>query len=85
MLIIDAGQYPGAVRHTEYCWAVLQTGRYRAGQSPNPQIRTIDGIEQIRVYRVETPCAGEEIASQAVAALKKYLHCSNMPLELDQA
>lgn len=68
---VGAGKYPGAGQYTECCWAVLGTGQYRPGQSANPHIRTGNGIEEVQEYRVETLCAGEEIASQAVEALKK--------------
>ncbi|KAL8642732.1 MAG: hypothetical protein Q9228_000617 [Teloschistes exilis] len=65
-----AGRYPGPGNYTECCWTALGTGQFRPGDTANPSIGTVGGLEEVREARVETLCVGEEVARRAVEALK---------------
>ncbi|OXV05214.1 hypothetical protein Egran_07018 [Elaphomyces granulatus] len=62
-----AGRYPD---YTECCWSTLGTGEFRPGDAANPHIGKIGALEETNEVRVETLCVGEDVARQAVAALK---------------
>jgi hypothetical protein len=62
-----AGRYPD---YTECCWSTMGTGQFRPGDAANPHIGKIGALEETPEVRVETLCVGEDVARQAVAALK---------------
>ena len=66
----SAGRYPGG-KYTECCWTVLGNGQFRPGDAANPHIGDVGKLEHTEEVRVEVMCFGEEIARQAVAALKE--------------
>jgi hypothetical protein len=68
-----AGRYPGPGNYTECCWSALGTGQFRPGDAAKPHIGTVGDLEETPEIRVETLCAGEDIARQAVLALKTYV------------
>ncbi|RAK96485.1 structural toxin protein RtxA [Aspergillus ibericus CBS 121593] len=65
-----AGSYPGG-KYTECCWTTAGTGQFRPGDAANPHIGTVGALEETPEIRVETICVGEEVARQAVEALKR--------------
>ncbi|KAK5994605.1 GTP cyclohydrolase 1 type 2-like protein [Cladobotryum mycophilum] len=65
-----AGCYPGQGNYTECCWSTSGTGQFRPGGAANPHIGTVGVLEETPEVRVETLCVGEDVARQAVAALK---------------
>ena len=65
-----AGRYPGPGNYTECCWSTMGTGQFRPGDAANPHIGRIGALEETPEVRVETLCVGEDVARQAVAALK---------------
>lgn len=65
-----AGRYPGAGNYTECCWSAMGTGQFRPGDAANPHIGEVGALEETPEVRVETLCVGEDVARQAVAALK---------------
>jgi len=66
-----AGRYPGQANYTECCWSTTGTGQFRPGDMANPHIGKVGELEELLEVRVETLCVGEDVARQAVAALKK--------------
>ena len=68
-----AGRYPGPGKYTECCWSATGTGQFRPGDSANPHIGTVGALEETPEVRVETLCVGEDVARQAVAALKRFV------------
>ncbi|SPN99517.1 uncharacterized protein DNG_02369 [Cephalotrichum gorgonifer] len=66
-----AGRYPGPGNYTEACFVSTGTGQFRPGASANPAIGSSGELEQVDEVRVETICAGEDVARAAVAALKE--------------
>lgn len=67
-----AGRHPGAGEYTECAWQTLGTGQFRPGGSAKPNIGKVGVFEQVEEYRVETLCVGEDVAREAVEALKRY-------------
>lgn len=65
-----AGRYPGPGNYTECCWSTTGMGQFRPGGTANPHIGTVGALEETPEVRVETLCVGEDVAKQAVAALK---------------
>ena len=49
----------------------MGNGQFRPGDAANPHIGDVGKLEHTEEVRVEVMCFGEEIARQAVAALKK--------------
>lgn len=45
-------------------------GQFRPGDTANPNIGSVDTLEDVQEARVETLCVGEEVARKAVEALK---------------
>ena len=48
----------------------MGTGQFRPGDTANPNIGSVDTLEDVQEARVETLCVGEEVARKAVEALK---------------
>lgn len=48
----------------------MGTGQFRPGDAANPHIGKVGALEETPEVRVETLCVGEDVAKQAVAALK---------------
>ncbi|KFA69823.1 hypothetical protein S40285_02452 [Stachybotrys chlorohalonatus IBT 40285] len=65
-----AGRYPN---YTECCWSTIGTGQFRPGDAANPHIGKPGALEQTPEVRVEAVCVGEQVARDAVAALKAYV------------
>ncbi|KFY08084.1 hypothetical protein V492_06550 [Pseudogymnoascus sp. VKM F-4246] len=65
-----AGRYPGPGNYTECCFTSPGTGQFRPGNGANPAIGAVGKLEEVEEVRVETLCAGEEVARRAVGALK---------------
>jgi hypothetical protein len=65
-----AGRYPGGL-YTECCFITLGTGQFRAGDKANPHIGRPGELEEVQEARVEALCIGEEVARNAVKALKE--------------
>jgi hypothetical protein len=65
-----AGRYPGQGNYTECCWITMGTGQFRPGNTANPYIGTIGQLEKVSEARVEMLCIGEDVAREAVKALK---------------
>lgn len=65
-----AGRYPGAGNYTEACFVSSGTGQFRPGAGANPAIGARGELEEVEEVRVETICVGEDIARDAVKALK---------------
>ncbi|KAH7327787.1 GTP cyclohydrolase 1 type 2/Nif3 [Stachybotrys elegans] len=63
-----AGRYP---EYSECCFTVIGTGQFRPGAGANPHIGERGKAETVEEARVEAICVGEEVARNAVAALKK--------------
>ncbi len=63
-----AGRYPN---YTECCWSSTGTGQFRPGDLANPHIGKVGALEETPEVRVEALCVGEDVARQAVAALKR--------------
>jgi hypothetical protein len=68
-----AGRYPGRGNYTECCWTTMGTGQFRPGDTANPHIGSVGALEEVQEARVETLCLGEDVARQAVEALKRYV------------
>ncbi len=66
-----AGRYPGPGNYTECCWTAMGTGQFRPGDTANPNVGGVGGLEEVKEARVETLCVGEDVAKKAVDALKK--------------
>ena len=67
-----AGRYPGPGSYTECCWTAMGTGQFRPGDTANPYIGSVGTVEEVEEARLETLCAGEDVARKAVEALKRY-------------
>jgi hypothetical protein len=65
-----AGRYPDGL-YTECCWSVIGTGQFRPGELANPHIGKPGELEEVQEARVETLCVGEDVARNAVKALKE--------------
>lgn len=65
-----AGRYPGPGNYTECCWTVAGTGQFRPGDAAKPHLGKVGQLEEVEETRVETICVGEEVARNAVKALK---------------
>lgn len=70
---VGAGRYPGAGNYTECCWTVIGTSQFRPGEAANPNIGSRGVLEKVKEVRVETLCVGEEVAREAVQALKRLI------------
>ena len=68
---VGAGRYPGPGNYTECCWTTMGTGQFRPGDTANPHIGSAGALEEVQEVRVETLCLGEDVAREAVMALKK--------------
>ncbi|CAG9991717.1 unnamed protein product [Clonostachys byssicola] len=66
-----AGRYPGPGAYTHCAWQTDGVGQFRPGDSANPHIGKVGEIEKVPEVRVETLCVGEDVAKNAVEALKK--------------
>ena len=66
-----AGRYPGPGNYTEYCWTAMGTGQFRPGDAAKPHIGSVGVLEEVKEARVETLCVGEDVARNAVEALKR--------------
>jgi hypothetical protein len=66
-----AGHYPGQGNYTECCWTTMGTGQFRPGDTANPHIGSVGVLEEVQEARVEALCLGEDVAKEAVEALKK--------------
>ncbi|KAF2836516.1 hypothetical protein M501DRAFT_939584 [Patellaria atrata CBS 101060] len=71
MIAAGAGRFPGPGSYTECCWTTTGTGQFRPGDAAKPHIGALGQLEQVEEVRVETLCVGEEVAREAVNALKK--------------
>ncbi|EHK96753.1 putative UPF0135 protein [Glarea lozoyensis 74030] len=65
-----AGRYPGG-NYTECCWTVSGKGQFRPRDTANPHIGSVGTLEHTEEARVEAICFGEDVAREAVAALKR--------------
>jgi hypothetical protein len=65
-----AGRYP-AGNYTECCYTTFGTGQFRPGDAANPHIGKPGQLETVEEARVEAVCFGEDVARNAVAALKR--------------
>ena len=66
-----AGRYPGPGNYTEVCWMTMGTGQFRPGDTAKPNIGSAGVLEEVKEARVETLCVGEDVARNAVEALKR--------------
>ncbi|CAH0026342.1 unnamed protein product [Clonostachys rhizophaga] len=66
-----AGRYPGPGAYTHCAWQTDGVGQFRPGDTANPHIGKVGEIEKVPEVRVETLCVGEDVAKNAVEALKK--------------
>ena len=66
-----AGRYPGPGSYTECSWTTMGTGQFRPGSTANPHIGNVGKLEEVTEARVETLCVGEQVAQEAVRALKE--------------
>ncbi|OAA50392.1 structural toxin protein RtxA [Metarhizium rileyi] len=67
---VGAGRYPGVGNYTECCWSTVGTGQFRPGDAANPHIGSVGKLEEVPEVRVEALCVGEDVAREAVKALK---------------
>ncbi|RKL45132.1 hypothetical protein BFJ72_g3782 [Fusarium proliferatum] len=65
-----AGRYPGPGNYTECCWTIFGTGQFRPGDAAKPHLGEVGKLEEVEEARVETICVGEDVARNAVKALK---------------
>ena len=65
-----AGRYHGGL-YTECCFITLGTAQFRSGDKANPHIGKPGEIEEVKEARVEALCIGEDVARNAVKALKE--------------
>ncbi|VTT55958.1 unnamed protein product [Fusarium fujikuroi] len=65
-----AGRYPGPGNYTECCWTIIGTGQFRPGDAAKPHLGEVGKLEEVEEARVETICVGEDVARNAVKALK---------------
>ncbi|ENH62222.1 hypothetical protein FOC1_g10015188 [Fusarium oxysporum f. sp. cubense race 1] len=70
-----AGRYPGPGNYTECCWTVIGTGQFRPGDAAKPYLGEVGKLEEVEEARVETICVGEDVARNAVKALKSAHPC----------
>ncbi|KAF2459264.1 GTP cyclohydrolase 1 type 2/Nif3 [Lineolata rhizophorae] len=66
-----AGKYPGKGNYTECCFTTPGFGQFRPGPGTNPNVGEPGKLEEVGEVRCETLCVGEDVVSEAVAALKK--------------
>ncbi|KAF4344168.1 structural toxin [Fusarium beomiforme] len=67
---VGAGRYPGPGNYTECCWTTIGTGQFRPGDAAKPHLGEVGKLEEVEEARVETICVGEDVARNAVKALK---------------
>lgn len=67
-----AGRYPDG-KYTECCWTAVGQGQFRPGDTANPHVGRVGELEYTEEARVEALCFGEDIARNAVEALKRYV------------
>lgn len=67
-----AGRYPGGL-YTECCWSTVGIGQFRPGDMANPHIGKPGDLEEVQEARVEAVCFGEDVARNAVKALKEWV------------
>jgi hypothetical protein len=65
-----AGRFPDGL-YTECAFTTLGTGQFRPSDKANPHIGKPGEIEEVSEARVEILCVGEDVARNAVKALKK--------------
>lgn len=65
-----AGRYLGGL-YTECCFTTIDTGQSRPGDKANLHLGQIGELEEVPEARVEALCIGEDIARNAVKALKE--------------
>ncbi|KAF5716808.1 hypothetical protein FGLOB1_2402 [Fusarium globosum] len=68
-----AGRYPGPGNYTECCWTIIGTGQFRPGDAAKPHLGEVGKLEEVEEARVETICVGEDVARNAVKALKSVV------------
>lgn len=64
------GRFPGG-QYTECCFTTVGTGQFRPGDTASPYLGKSGEIEEVQEARVETLCIGEDVARNAVKALKE--------------
>ncbi|KAK3698288.1 hypothetical protein LTR37_016996 [Vermiconidia calcicola] len=66
-----AGSHPGLDNYTQCCFTTPGVGQFLPGDSANPAIGQPGKVEEVGEVRCEMLCVGQEIAKDAVEALKK--------------
>ncbi|KAH8664257.1 GTP cyclohydrolase 1 type 2/Nif3 [Xylariales sp. PMI_506] len=65
-----AGRYPQS-NYTECCFTSAGTSQFRPGNAARPHLGSVGQVEEVKSFRVETPCVGEDTVKKAIEALKK--------------
>lgn len=66
-----AGSYPGQGSYTKCCFTTPGVGQFLPGDSAKPAIGEPGKVEEVGEVRCEILCVGEQVAREAVGALKK--------------
>ncbi|KAH6907710.1 GTP cyclohydrolase 1 type 2/Nif3 [Coprinopsis sp. MPI-PUGE-AT-0042] len=66
-----AGRYPGAGDYTKVCFTTPGVGQFLPGESAKPAIGEPGKLEEVDELRCEILCVGQDVAKEAVAALKR--------------
>jgi len=68
---VGAGKYPGSGNYSECCFTTIGIGQFRPGDTANPHLGSVGKLEEAQEARVETLCVGEDVARNAIQALRK--------------
>ncbi len=66
-----AGSYPGPGNYTRCCFTTPGIGQFLPGESAKPAIGEPGKVEEVGEVRCEIICVGQNVAKEAVAALKR--------------
>ncbi|KAK3704527.1 hypothetical protein LTR37_013810 [Vermiconidia calcicola] len=67
----SAGSHPGKGNYTQCCFTTPGVGQFLPGGSADPAIGQPGKVEEVGEVRCEMVCVGQEVAKDAVEALKK--------------
>jgi hypothetical protein len=66
-----AGRYPGAGDYSKVCFTSPGISQFLPGESAKPAIGKPGKLEEVDEVRCEILCVGQDVAKEAVEALKK--------------
>lgn len=65
-----AGRYPGPGDYSQCCFTTPGIGQFLPGESAKPAIGEPGKVEEVGEVRCEIICVGQDVAKEAVTALK---------------